>query len=207
MDLKLQRKQLGCTYDNFKAKYDGTDNFAFPPQSALCSLRWLELSELHTRIDRLVDEFKSLDPDGEVGGRLYAALAPVLSYDWLGCESLVHDKLLTKATSIQSIESDHCLRQLGSAAWLADPCCNPSLSITQCCNPKFLSVAQTAVTPNVEAIRKMCMAPNCAQVRFSRILISFQWKLIFFWSCREIAPRIFHIYCPLLLICKVNVHK
>jgi hypothetical protein len=115
--------------------------------------------------------------------RYFAALAPSLSLDWLGCDSFSRSLLKSSGTAKEFASSD-CFAVPETPEYLNDPCCNteyadicisllhsrfsPRILVcrllkTQCCAPRLIvsDVASLAASP--EAIANAgCLADRCA---------------------------------------------
>lgn len=78
---------------------------------------------------------------------------------WIGCRArlaaLTHVGLVHRTLR----GTQECFEANGTAAWLADPCCNDALRWHQCCAPRTLSVA----VPGVVDVNEVAIHAKCAQ--------------------------------------------
>src|SRR5205823_2530196 len=82
-------------------------------------------------IKYLTTEYNSKDTLNE---RFQAAIAPALSFDWIGCEQWILNNFYTEKLEKSSSLNSLCYYDYGTIEYSTDPCCNITLSFTKCCS-------------------------------------------------------------------------
>jgi hypothetical protein len=92
------------------------------------------------------------------------AASYVLSDAWVACETFAREELLVARNQTLSKESYACLYAPGSAQYLASPCCNAALAVTQCCAPQNVSYLALAYSPNMAKLESSCTFSRCGAI-------------------------------------------
>ncbi|KAI8907407.1 hypothetical protein EDD86DRAFT_248261 [Gorgonomyces haynaldii] len=111
-----------------------------------------------------VDNFKQvIDSVGEISG--IAAREALV-----GCKDLASRFVVTNTTYVSLPAARGCNFPYGTLEWGAEPCCNQTLALTQCCLPKTQTVPQQLITSiDTAQIARFCRTPN----KISAILSDF----------------------------------
>lgn len=105
---------------------------------------------------------------------------------WSGCKKLV-DSFVTRGLQERTVlGSTDCTYEWNSAQWLADPCCNHALLLTQCCAPRSQQENVTVITGiQEEAVEATCRTPD-ASIETMELVIEAEAKAA---KCEERAAR------------------
>ncbi|KAJ3309898.1 hypothetical protein HDV04_005528 [Boothiomyces sp. JEL0838] len=78
-----------------------------------------------------------------------------------GCQNLVYSFATIGQANFTVTGTTNCVYPYSDPRWSTDPCCNPVLSLTQCCAPKSITAYAPVLTGiNITAITGVCHNPG-----------------------------------------------